>query len=158
VTALNLPRTPVERARAGSAVQSEIVAHLEDGYGFFDIRTLGAGHWVVEVVTTAERDAHALAGALNARWEVEADFRPGPLQNVIAWEGYLNVHPMDVPVRVVAVLDHPAPGEPSETAEVRMGEEAWLRQELAQRPETHPAQALAAIGCVHPLVLAGVAS
>lgn len=155
MTDLNLPRTPKDRARAGSAVQAEIVAHLDDGYGYLDIRTLGTGHWVVEAVTTTERDARALARALHVAWEVEADLRPGPVQDVIAWEGYLNIGPLDVPVRVVAVIDHPAAGEPSEAAEVRMDEESWLRNELGQHPEVHPAQALAAIRSAHGLVLAG---
>lgn len=155
---MHLPIKPVDRVRAASAVHGEIAAHMPPDSPFLDIRTLGAGHWVVEAVATTESSARALARSLNARWEVEADFRPGPLQNVIAWEGYVNVYPMDVPVRVVAVIDHPGADEQPATAAARMGEEAWLRQEMSQHPEVHPTAALAAIRLVHPMVLAGVAS
>ena len=148
------PNTPADRLRASAAVQTDIARALPDGIGFVDIRTLGAGHTVVEVVCTSERDARGVVRALmGAVWELEADFRPKPTHDTLVWEGSAEHHYWTyVPIRVVAVIDlPPAPPLPEVHHWVTPDDLRWR----AEHPEVTDEQATVAIDCAHRMELVG---
>jgi hypothetical protein len=151
------PQTPVQRLLAAANIQMHIASHLQTDPQpeFVDFRTPSTGHFVLEVVTTSVTAARRIAAAVpKAAWECTSDFRPGPQQDVVAWEGAsMTWWDGPVRVRVIAVLDKPDP-LPEVHHWVTPEEKVWRDQELAEHPEK--AELLdAALDAVHRMELVG---
>lgn len=155
--ATDIPTKPTERMVAGSTLLLRIATNLVGSQPeFIDARTPGAGAFVLEIVTSSEAAARRIAAAVpDVTWDCEADFRPGPVTDTVAWEGEVREGRIwwpRIPVRVVAVLDH------QELPVVRhyeaLDDLRWLQRERIVHPITDE-QAAAAMDAAHRLELVG---